>query len=80
MTANQNPTPEQARAALVDTLNAIEDKLNVPKRVGHAVDRGKEKVARLKRTNPGALIGGAAAIAVAAGGLTWAIVRGLTRR
>lgn len=80
MTANEKLTPEQAREQLVSTLNAIEDKLNVPKRVGSALDRGKARIAELRRTNPGAVVAGGAAIAVAAGALTWAIVRGIARR
>jgi hypothetical protein len=60
----------KARADLADTLDAIEDKLNVPKRVGELSDRA----ATAYRQNPiPFLIGGAAAAAVVIGLVAWAI-------
>ncbi|MBG6237489.1 hypothetical protein IWX78_000432 [Mycetocola sp. CAN_C7] len=71
---------EQARAELASTLNAIEDKLNVPRKVNRAIARGKVTVARLQRDNPAALAAGIAAVAVTAGAAAWAITRALVRR
>ncbi len=82
MTATNPMTPstEQARAELVSTLNAIEDKLNVPRKVSRAVARGKVTVARLQRENPTALVAGIAAVAVLAGAAAWAITRAIVNR
>lgn len=74
------PSTEQARAELVSTLNAIEDKLNVPRKVSRAVARGKVSFARLKRENPTALVAGIGAVAVAAGAAAWAITRAIVNR
>jgi len=63
---------EHARAELVATLNAIEDKLNVPK-------QAKAKLTELREKNPAALIGVAAAAAGAVGLVVWGIVRSFTR-
>jgi hypothetical protein len=73
-------SPEQARAELVATLNAIEDKLNVPRKVSRAVARGKVAAAKLQRENPAAFIGGIAAVAVVAGTAAWGIVRAIAVR
>ncbi|GAB3615731.1 hypothetical protein GCM10027416_02880 [Okibacterium endophyticum] len=73
MTAtNSVPSPERAREELVATLNAIEDRLNVPK-------RAKAKINELKETNPGALIAGAAGVAAGVGLVVWGIVRSFTK-
>ncbi|MCU1560234.1 hypothetical protein [Mycetocola sp.] len=74
-----SPTPEQARAELVSTLNAIEDKLNVPRKVSRAVARGRVAAVKLQRENPAAFVGGIAAIAAVAGTAAWAIVRAIAR-
>ena len=66
---------ERARAELVSTLNAIEDKLNVPRKVSRAVARGKVAVAKLQRENPSAVYAGIAAVATLAGTAAWAITR-----
>jgi hypothetical protein len=58
----------RARAELAATMDAIEYKLNVPKRTA-------ERVQRLRRENPAALAGIAAGAAVAVAGLVWAVVR-----
>jgi hypothetical protein len=73
-------TPEKARAELVATLNAIEDKLNVPRKVSRAVARGRVAAAKLQRDNPAAFIGGIAAVATVAGTAAWAIVRAIATR
>ncbi|MET0480700.1 MAG: hypothetical protein ABWZ69_05035 [Mycetocola sp.] len=74
------PTPEQARAELVSTLNAIEDKLNVPRKVSRAVARGRVAAAKLQKDNPAAFIGGIAAVAAVAGTAAWGIVRAIAVR
>ena len=62
---------QAARAELEDTLDAIEEKLNVPKQVGAAVDRAKESYER----NPMPWIIGAVVGAVAIAGLiAWAVL------
>jgi hypothetical protein len=61
----------KARADLEDTLDAIEDKLNVPKRVGELTTKAKSSY----DTNPLPWIIGAAALAVAVVGvIAWAIL------
>lgn len=73
-------TPEQARQALVATLNAIEDKLNVPKRARRAADRGRIRLRRAYAQNPPVVLAGTAAVALAAGVAVWGLVRVLGRR
>lgn len=80
MTGTDNPNAEEVRAELVATLNAIEDKLNVPKQVGKATDRAKAKIAELREENPQALVGGAAAVALAVGAGVWAVARAVLKR
>jgi len=61
---------EAAREQLGETLDAIEDKLNVPKRVGELKDRA----AKSYDDNPVPWIIGVTAAAIAIGGLiAWAI-------
>lgn len=72
MTDNGTPTTAQARADLAAALDALEDRLNVPK-------RAKAKLSELKESNPKALVAGAAGAAVAVGLGVWAIVRAVVR-
>ena len=58
----------RARAELATTIDAIEYKLDVPKRVS-------ERVRRLRAENPVALFGIVAGVAAAIGGMVWFIVR-----
>lgn len=59
------------RAALENTLDAIEDKLNVPKQVNELTERAKASYER----NPVPWIVGATAVAIAVAGLVaWAIL------
>lgn len=59
------------RAALENTLDAIEDKLNVPKQVNELTERAKASYER----NPVPWIVGATAVAIAVVGLVaWAIL------
>ena len=63
---------DRARAELAATLDAIEYKLNVPKRTA-------ERVQRLRAENPVALAGIAAGAVAAVAGAVWGVVR-LIRR
>ncbi|GIT81825.1 hypothetical protein LLS1_34940 [Leifsonia sp. LS1] len=63
---------DRARAELAATLDAIEYKLNAPK-------RATERVKRMAADNPLAFAGVAAGVAAAIGGVVWGVVR-LTRR
>ena len=64
---------QKARDQLASTLDAIEDKFNVPKRV---TDLG-EKAATAYRQNPVPwIIGGAAVAVIAVGLVAWAIFSG----
>lgn len=77
MTVTNSSSTERARAELVSTLNAIEDKLNVPRKVSRAVARGRVTVAKLQRDNPSAVYAGIAAVATVAGTAAWAIARAI---
>ena len=59
---------DRLRAELAQTIDAIEYKLNVPKRV-------TERVRRLNRDNPFALVGIVVGVAAAIGGVVWAALR-----
>jgi hypothetical protein len=63
---------DRARAELAATMDAIEYKLNVPKRTA-------ERVQRLRAENPVALAGIAAGAVAAVAGAVWGVVR-LVRR
>ncbi|MDN4598146.1 DUF3618 domain-containing protein [Leifsonia virtsii] len=63
---------DRARAELAATIDAIEYKLNVPKRTA-------ERLQRLRKENPAALVGLSVGVAVAVGGIVWGVVR-LVRR
>ena len=70
---------ERARAELKAALAAIDEKANVPKRVGRAVDEGVAQARAFQRRNPGlaavAVIVGAAAV----GAAVWGFVKLYTR-
>ncbi|GAB2528005.1 DUF3618 domain-containing protein [Paramicrobacterium agarici] len=72
MTAEKLPTTAEARADLAATLDAIEDKLNVPK-------QAKATYERLREQNPAALVAGAAGVATAVGLGVWAVVRAVIK-
>jgi len=63
---------DRARAELAATIDAIEYKLNVPKRTA-------ERIQRLQKENPAALAAISVGVAVAVGGIVWGVVR-LVRR
>ena len=60
----------QARADLAATLDAIEDRLNVPKRVS---ELGKRAAAAYEKNPVPWIIGGAAVAVIAVGLVAWAI-------
>jgi len=60
----------KARDELAATLDAIEDKLNVPKR---AADLGKQAAAAYEKNPLPFIIGGVAVAVVAVGLVAWAI-------
>lgn len=70
---------EQARADFASTLNALEDKLNVPKQVSRASARTKVKLRRFAEEQPVAAAAAAVSVALAVGGAVWLIVRNVTR-
>ena len=64
---------KRARTELASTLNAIEDRLNVPKRVNEITDKAK----RSYESNPVPWIVGATAVAISVVGLVaWALLSG----
>jgi hypothetical protein len=65
----------QARAEFAATLDALEDKLNVPKQLGIRVDRLKVRAKAFYAEQPAAAVAVAAGIAAAVGGLVWLVVR-----
>ncbi|MCD2440677.1 hypothetical protein LQ757_00140 [Agromyces sp. SYSU K20354] len=66
---------QQARAEFAGTLNALEDKLNVPKQVGIRVDRAKTSLRAFYDERPGAAIAAAVGVVAAVGVGVWLIVR-----
>jgi hypothetical protein len=80
MTATNPGTPAEARAELVATLNAIEDKINVPRKVNRLVADGKKTVARIQRDSPAVIYAGIATVATIAGLAAWAITRSIANR
>lgn len=70
---------EQARAEFASTLNALEDKLNVPKQMSRARVRAKVKLRRFAKEQPIAAAAAAASVAIAVGGVVWIVVRNVTR-
>lgn len=69
----------RARLDLADTLNAIEDKLNVPRKLQRRTDRWNQQLRRMRAENPLALAGVAVGAVVVIGGLVWGIVAVVTR-
>lgn len=73
--ARQNS--ELARAEFASTLNALEDKLNVPKQLSRATARLKERVQRFTDEQPGVALGVAIGVAAAVGATVWLVVRAI---
>ena len=72
-TENAKAAAAKARHDLADTLDAIEDKFNVPKRTSELAE--KAKVAYEKNPVPW-IVGGAAVAIIAVGLVAWAIFGG----
>jgi hypothetical protein len=67
---------ESTREKLAQTLDAIEDKLNVPKQAKRAVERAREAWDKVNKENPVVVYATAGAVVLAAGGLlAWRLVR-----
>mgnify|MGYP003380005767 CR=1 FL=1 len=71
MTDSIDTRVANARAELEATLDAIEDKFNVPKRVGECVERVRTSYERDPRPW---ILGAAAGAVVLAGAITWAVI------
>ena len=70
---------EQARAELKAALAAIEEKANVPRRIGQATDEAIGKARAFARRNPSGATAIVVAGAAAVGLIVWAAVRAYTR-
>jgi hypothetical protein len=70
-TQDAKAAAEQARYQLAETLDAIEDKLNVPKR---AAEMGRRAKASYDRNPIPWIIGGVAVAIIAAGLIAWAVL------
>jgi hypothetical protein len=70
-TQDAKAAAERARYDLADTLDAIEDKLNVPKR---ATELGRRAKASYDRNPIPWIIGGVAVAIIAAGLIAWAVL------
>lgn len=68
---------ERARSELAATLDAIEYKVNVPRKVRTAQRTLERKIQVVRRQNPSALIAGAIGAAAAVGLVAWGIARQL---
>ena len=69
----------QARTELKAALAAIEDKVNVPKRVARITDERVAQARTFARKNPTAATAAVLAGAAAVGTIVWALVRAYTR-
>lgn len=70
---------EVTRQRLAQTLDEIEERLDVPKRVRKAVAEGRERFEAMREENPALVygaLGGAAAVVVGVGAL---LIRGARR-
>lgn len=70
---------ESARAELKAALAAIEEKVNVPKRVVRATDQGVNKARRFVDRNPVQGVAAVVGVAAAVGLVVWGVVRLYTR-
>ncbi|KZX21904.1 DUF3618 domain-containing protein [Rathayibacter tanaceti] len=69
---------ERARSELAATLDAIEDRINVPRKVRAAQRALQRKLQVVRRRNPSALIAGAVGAAAAVGLVAWGIAKQIT--
>ncbi|PPI26426.1 DUF3618 domain-containing protein [Rathayibacter sp. AY1B5] len=66
---------ERARSELAATLDAIEYKVNVPRKVRTAQRTIERKLQVVRRRNPSALIAGAVGAAAAVGLVVWGVAK-----
>ena len=66
---------ERARKEFAGTLDALEDKLNVPKQVRAKTQRAKVEFRRFAKEQPGAAIATGVTVAAVVGVTVWLIVR-----
>jgi hypothetical protein len=79
MTSEAWSDARNARAELAATLDAIEHKLNVPRRVRLSAHRFGRRVRAVRDENPLAIVGIAIGAAVVIGGGVWVAVRMLSK-
>ena len=70
---------ELARAEFAGTLNALEDKLNVPKQLRSKTERAKLELRRFVNEQPVAAAAAAVGVVAAVGVTVWLVVRAVTR-
>lgn len=70
---------ERARAEFAGTLNALEDKLNVPKHLRVKTQRAKVEFRRFANEQPVAAVAVAVGVVAAVGVSVWLVVRAATR-
>jgi ElaB/YqjD/DUF883 family membrane-anchored ribosome-binding protein len=66
---------ERARADFANTLDALEDKVNVPKQVRIASRRAKVKLRRFAKEQPVAAVAVAVGVVAVVGVTVWLVVR-----
>lgn len=66
---------EQTRAQLASNLDALEDKVNVPKQLSKAGRKARRKVAQMRQENPLALAGIVAGAVIAVGITAFLVVK-----
>lgn len=71
--AKQNST--RARAEFAATLNALEDKLNVPKQVRKSTARLRARAQRFADEQPGPALAAAVGVVAVVGVTVWLVVR-----
>jgi len=70
----------ETRAQLASTLDALEDKVNVPKQLGKASRNFGRRVQTLRQENPVLLVGIAAGVAAAIGLTAFVVVKITSKR
>jgi hypothetical protein len=70
---------ERARAEFAGTLDALEDKLNVPKQVRIKSARAKVRLRRFAKEQPAAAAAAAVGVVAAVGVTVWLVVRSVTK-
>ena len=68
------------RAQLASTLDALEDKVNVPKQLGKASRKFGRRVQTLRRENPALLAGIAVGVVAAIGATAYLVVKITSKR